>query len=390
MSIQSRYLSARALELIAAIQNPLAGAAAGLEDVLPISQGDPDLPTPSHIVEAAKAALDEGYTHYTPVRGTIGLRQAIGKKLDRENSVAADPTSEIMVTSGGQEGIYALVQALLGPGDELLLSDPGYTAYNLAALAAGSRVVSVPTFQSDDFLMRPAEIARRISARTKALVVVNPNMPAAGVFARETLGEIAALAGQHDLIVISDEMYEKFVFDGAEHTSLASLPGMKERTITLGGVSKTYSMTGWRLGWVAGPSNIIHALEAMKHAISICAASVSQSAAKAALEGPQDCVDQARSTYGRRRRFLMDRLDGMGLSYGRWKGGFSVLVNIKETGLSAADFSLHLLRKGRVFASPGSAFGPAGEGHVRVSFLSPISRLEEAMNRFERVWDELK
>jgi len=298
-----------------------------------------------------------------------------------------DPASEIIVTSGAQEAIFALVQTLLGPGDELLLPDPCYTAYNLAVTIAGGRAISVPTFEQDDFLMRPEGIAQRITPRTKALLVVNPNMPAAGVFPVEMLEEIATLAREHNLLVISDELYEKFLFDGASHVSLASLPGMKERTVTIGGFSKTYSMTGWRVGYVAGPGHVIQGLEAMKHAMTICATAVSQKAALAALAGSQDCVEETRMTYDQRRRFLMRTLDQIGITYGQWRGGFSVLANVTATGLTSLEFATRLLKEGQVYASPGAVFGPAGEGYVRISFLSPVSRLEEAMARFKKVWD---
>jgi aminotransferase len=363
---------------------------AGLENVIPISQGDPDLPTPPHIIQAAKQALDQQHTHYTPVRGLLELRQAIAQKLAQENGFEVDPAKEIIVTSGAQEAIFALVQALLGSGDELLLPDPCYTAYNLAVTLSGGRVTSVPTFEQDDFLMRPAEIAQRITPKTKALLVVNPNMPAAGVFPVEMLEKIAALAREYNLLVISDELYEKFVFDGAQHVSLASLPGMRQRTVTIGGFSKTYSMTGWRVGYVAGPGHIIQGLEAMKHAMTICATAVSQKAALAALEGLQDCIEETRTTYDQRRRFLMKSLDEMGITYGQWRGGFSVLANITSTGLTSLEFATRLLKEGQVYASPGAVFGPAGEGYVRISFLSPVPRLEEAMARLRKVWDRYR
>jgi aminotransferase len=390
MRSDSYSLAHKVRELMAAIQNPLAGVMAGLENVIPISQGDPDLPTPSHIIEAAKQALDEGHTHYTPVRGLLELRHAIAQKLAQENGFEVEPASEIIVTSGAQEAIFALVQALLGPEDELLLPDPCYTAYNLAVTIAGGRAVSVPTLEQNDFLMRPREIVQRITPRTKALLVVNPNMPAAGVFSVDTLEEIAALAMEHNLLVISDELYEKFLFDGARHVSLASLPGMKERTVTIGGFSKTYSMTGWRVGYVAGPDHVIQGLEAMKHAMTICATAVSQKAALAALEGSQDCIEETRTTYDQRRRFLMKNLDEMGITYGQWRGGFSVLANITSTGLTSLEFATRLLQEGQVYASPGATFGPAGEGYVRISFLSPVPRLGEAMARFREVWDKCR
>jgi aminotransferase len=390
MSTHSHPLGCKARELITAIENPLAAVMADVQNVMPISRGDPDLPTPPHIVQAAKQALDEGYTPYTPVRGLAELRRAIAQKLARENGVEVDPVSEVIVTSGAQEAVFATMQALLQPGDEFLLPDPCYTAYNLAVMMSGGQAVPVPTLERDGFLLRPGEIAKRITPRTKGLLVVNPNMPAAGVFPLETLEEIARLVREHNLLVISDELYEKFVFDGAKHVSLASLPDMRERTITIGGVSKTYSMTGWRVGYVAGPPHIIEGLEAVKQAISICATAVSQKAALAALEGPQDCVDEARETYGQRRRFLMTCLDEMGITYGRWQGGFSVLANIASTGLTSLEFATRLLQEMEVYASPGEAFGPSGQGYVRISFLSPLPQLKEGMDRFSKVWDRCR
>ena len=216
--------------------------------------GDPDFATPPHIVAAAKEAMADGRCdHYTHPAGLIELRRAIAAKLARDNGIIADPETEITVTTGGQEGLYAIVQALLDPGDEILVPDPRYSSYDAAIGRAGGVIVPVPTRQEDDFDLRPEEVARRITPRTKAILLVTPGNPTAAVISPAHLRAIADLAIAHDLVVIADEIYEKFVFDGAEHFSIGSLPAMRERTITLSGFSKTYAMTGWRLGYVGRP-----------------------------------------------------------------------------------------------------------------------------------------
>jgi aminotransferase len=357
-----------------------------LPDVISLGLGDPDFPTPAHIIAAAKEAMADGRCdRYTHPAGLIELRRAIAAKLARENGIIADPETEITVTTGGQEGLYAIVQALLNPGDEILVPDPRYRSYDAAIGRAGGVIVPVPTRQEDDFDLRPEEVARRITPRTKAILLVTPGNPTAAVFTPAHLRAIADLAIEHDLVVISDEIYEKFVFDGAEHVSIGSLPAMRERTITLGGFSKTYAMTGWRLGYVVAPRALTEAIRALRQAISIAAPAISQWAGVAALNGPQECVEHFRATYNARRRVLMPALDALGFTYGHPYGTFYIFANIASTGIPAFTLARTLLEEAHVLIFPGTGFGAAWGDYLRFSLLQPTPVLLEAVARLESV-----
>jgi aminotransferase len=379
-----RAISQRAHAVTPGERGQLLDMAAEVKDLIALARGDPDLPTPLHVVEAAKQALDQGYTHYTHWAGTPELRKAIADKLWQDNSVRVDPETEVLVTTGAQEAVFMVCLALLDPGDEILVPDPHYMTYDTAIVLAEAKAVLVPTFEKDDFEVQAEELARHITAKTKAILLVSPNNPTGGIVRPETVREIADLAEKHDLIVISDEIYEKFIYDDIQLLSIASLPGMRERTVTINGFSKTYAMTGWRIGYLAAPAGFIRALEPIKHTVSICAPAVSQAAALAALTGPQGCVQEALATYAERRQVLMKGLDEIGLSYGRPYGTFYIFASVASTGLSSMDFAITLLQKAQVLVLSGSAFGPNGEGFVRFSLVAPVPRLEEAIERMKR------
>lgn len=378
-----RAISERAHSVTPGQRGQLLDMAAGIPDLIALARGDPDLATPSHIVEAGKRALDEGQTHYTHWAGIPELREAIAEKLLRDNGIHANPETDVLVTSGAQEALFLTCLGLLGPGDEILVPDPHYMTYDTAIALTGAKAVLVPTFERFDFEVQPQGIAQCVTPRTKVLLLVSPNNPTGGIIRPEVIQQLAALAIEHDLIVIYDEIYEKLVFDDIQLQSIASLPGMWERTVTINGFSKAYAMTGWRIGYLAAPPEFIRALEAPKHSVSICATAVSQAAALAALTGSQDCVREAVAVYAERRRILMKGLDELGLSYGQPNGSFYVFANIRSTGLSSMDFALNLLRKAHVLVLPGSAFGPGGEGFVRFSLVAPPARLEEAIERMK-------
>ncbi|MCZ7572216.1 MAG: pyridoxal phosphate-dependent aminotransferase [Ardenticatenaceae bacterium] len=376
-----RAISDRARRVTAGERGQLLDMAAGVKDLIPLARGDPDLATPVHIVDAAKRALDEGQTHYTHWAGTLELRRAITDKLRRDNNIEVDPETEVLVTSGAQEAVYLSCLGLLDSGDEILVPDPHYMTYDTAIALAGARAVFVPTSEADDFEVRADQLERFITERTKAILLVSPNNPTGGIVHPDTVREIAALAKKHDLMVISDEIYEKIVFDSPQLLSIASLPGMRGRTVTINGFSKSYSMTGWRVGYLAAPASFIRALEAPKHTISICASAVSQAAALAALTGPQECVADAVATYAKRRDGLMKGLDEIGLTYSRPWGTFYIFANVRSTGLSSLGFAVHVLETAGVLVLPGTAFGPGGEGFVRFSLVRPIDQIEEAIKR---------
>ncbi len=354
--------------------------AATLNDVIAMGRGDPDFRTPAHIVEAAKQAMDADQTHYTHPAGLPQLREAIAAALRSEH--ALDYTAEeIVVTAGTQEAMMLCMLALVEQGDEVLIPSPRFTSYDTAVELCGGKWVAVPTYQKDNFALVPAEIEKRITARTKMLVLVSPNNPTGAVTPPDAIREIAAIAERHDLIVLSDEIYAKIIFEGSEHLSIASLPGMKERTLTLNGFSKSYAMTGWRVGYLAAPQAFVRMLIEPRHTLSINAATISQWAALAALTGPQHEVSRMFEAYRERRAYMMSALDQAGFTYGHPGGAFYIYVNVESWGLPAPFFCEQLLREARVLLFPGTLFGDTDDRYVRMSLLQPVERMQEAMAR---------
>jgi aminotransferase len=358
--------------------------AESMSGVIALGRGDPDVPTPAHIVESANSAIERGdVDRVSDPAGTPELRRAIAQKLRRENGVTVDPAAGVVVTTGGQEGLFLLVQAMLRRGDEILVPDPRYTSYDVAIQMAGATMVSIPTVERDGFDLDPDEVEKRITPRTRVLLLVTPGNPTAGTITPPNIRRIAEIAKKHDLLVISDEIYEKLLYDGAEHLSIGSLPGMADRTITLNGFSKTYSMTGWRVGYVAGPPAVMRRVRRLKELASSCAPVVSQWAGVAALEGPQDAVEEYRKIYEGRRRVLLDGLDRMGFTYGDPRGAFYVFVNASSVGMDSIDLTRKLLEEVRVLIFPGTGFGEQWVDYMRVSYLADEAELAEAMARVE-------
>jgi aminotransferase len=375
-----RALAGRIHEEDVSFRTRMLEAAAGLDDVIAMGRGDPDLHTPRHIAEAAKRAIDDHAHHYTMPTGIPQLREAIARSLARDHGLDYD-ADEIIVTAGAQEAVMLTMLGLVDPGDEVLITSPRFTTYDTAVQMCGGVPVPVPTYERDDFALMPAEIEARITPRTKALVLVSPNNPTAAVTPPAVIREIAELAHRHDLIVISDEIYARLVYDGAEHLSIGSLPGMKARTITLNGFSKAYAMTGWRVGYLAAPKAFVRLLTEPRHTLSINAATPSQYAALAALEGPQEPVAEMVAEYARRRAYLMPVLRDLGLTYGYPGGAFYVYLNVSSSGLGAAEFCLQLLQRARVLLFPGALFGDDSDRYVRIGYLQPMARLEEGIDR---------
>jgi aminotransferase len=358
--------------------------AAKLHDVIAMGLGDPDLPTPPHIVEAAQVAIARGETHYTHPAGMPKLRQAIADLLRQEYGLEYS-AEETMVTAGTQEGVMLLMLALVDPGDEVLLPSPRFTSYDTAVELCGGKVVSVPTFEKDKFALMPAEIEARITPHTKVLVLITPNNPTGAVTPPSAIREIAEIAKRHDIIVVSDEIYAKLLFDGAEHLSIGTLPGMRERTITMNGFSKSHAMTGWRIGYLAAPQAFIQRLVEPRHTLSINASTPSQWAALAAATGPQSVVQDMLEIYSSRREVLLQGLDEIGFTYGEPAGAFYVYVNIEASGVSASEFCGELLREARVLVSPGMLFADPDDRYVRMSLLQPKERISEALRRIKDV-----
>ena len=371
------------------IRTRMLGIASKLEGVIALGRGDPDLATPTHIIEAGQRALSSGATHYTAPQGLLELRAAICEKLRRDNQLLYTP-DEVIVTAGAQEGIYVAMLTLINPGDEVLCTSPGYTSYNQAIELAGGVVVTVNTYQHDNFALTADAVREKITPRSRVLCLMNPSNPTGSVTPRAEIEKLAALAIEHDLIVISDEIYEQLIFDGSSVTSMASLPGMFERTITLNGFSKAYAMTGWRVGYIAAPRALVIPMNEIHHGLTICAPAVSQHAALAALNGSQDCVAEFRAIFDERRKFFRTVLDRLGFSYGAPQGAFYLYTNVSSIGLGAGDFCVKLLEQARIMIFPGSLFGDHNDDFVRISLLQPISKLEEAAARLEQALPNLK
>ena len=351
-------------------------------NLISLGRGDPDLPTPPHVIEAAQQALVEGKTKYTPPAGLDQLRTAIAHKLKQENGLTYDATREIVVTTGTQEAISVIFQALLNDGDEVLLPDPYYMAHRQAINAAGGQPVTLPTRLEDNFVVQPDAVEAAITSKTKAIILTSPSNPTGTVINWETAEAISQIAQKHNLIVISDELYEKLVFDGAQVTSIAGLSDMWERTITVNGLSKVYNMTGMRVGYVAAPAPFVEAALELHHLTTICAPAISQWAALAALSGPQDCVQETLAIYIKRRTVMLDYLAEYGIPSNRPQGAFFVFADIRATGFSSLEFCERLLREQQVQIFPGTQYGESGEGFVRMSFLAPVDDLKVALERF--------
>jgi aminotransferase len=385
-SALSAALAERIVEEDVSFRTKMLESAVGLEDVIALGRGDPDFHTPQHIVDAAQRAIENNEHHYTHPMGIPQLREAIVEMLQRDNDLTYN-VDEIVVTAGVQESIMLCMLALVDPGDEVLITSPRFTTYDNAVILCGGVPVPVPTFEDDDFALMPAAIEERLTSRSKVLVLVTPNNPTGAVTPPETIREIAALAERHNLILISDEIYDKLIYEGDEHLSAASLPGMKERTITLNGFSKSYAMTGWRVGYLAAPEDFVRQIVETRHTQSINTNTPAQFAALAALTGPQDGVNAMLEAYGERRAYLMQALTDMGLTYGNPGGAFYIYTNISSTGMSAEEFCLRLLAEARVMIFPGSLFGDDSDKYIRISYLQPMERIREAVARMKRFID---
>jgi len=351
-----------------------------MSDVIALGRGDPDFHTPAHIVQAAKDALDANHHHYTGPTGIAPLREAIAEDLTARYGLDYGP-DEIVVTAGAQEGIMLTMLGLCSPGDEVLITSPRFTSYDTAVRLCGGTPVPVPTFEKDDFALDVAEIEKRITPYTRMFVLVSPNNPTGAVTPPGAIRAIAELAIRHDLVIVADEIYGQLVYPPNEHLSIATLPGMRERTVTLNGFSKTYSMTGWRIGYVAAPAELVEMLTEPRHTLSINSCTISQHAALAALTGPREPIDAMIRAYAERRAWLMPALTEAGYSYGHPGGAFYIYTNVSSTGLPAPEFCLRLLEETGVMVFPGTMFGDTSTDYIRISYLQPLPLIQEAMDR---------
>ena len=358
----------------------------GLDDVIKLGRGDPDLDTPKHIIKAGQWALANGATHYTHPLGIEPLRQAIADNI-RHYGGADYATDEIMITPGGQQGMFIIALSLLNPGDEIIVPCPGYNPYQQAAEMSDAVVRKVPMTMATNFTLTAKMVEKHVTSNSKILVLINPNNPTGTVTPPDEVRKIAELAKKHDLIVISDEIYARLTFGNNTVVPVASLPGMKDRTITLSGFSKAYAMTGWRIGYLAGPRALIEPMSEVNHAFAISTAAVSQYAALAAMTGPQDCVEDMRQTYDSRRAAICEGLDEIGMTYAEPQGAFYVYANVASLGLgiTAGTFCERLLAEGHVMLYPGTIYGDHTDDFVRMSMTQPVARIKIAMQRMAAV-----
>jgi aspartate/methionine/tyrosine aminotransferase len=358
--------------------------AAEIPDVVNLGIGQPDFDTPEFIRDAAKLALDEGYTRYPPAKGFADLRRVIADKLKVENGIDADPDTEVYVAVGAMQVIFNTCLHMLNPGDEVIVLDPGYDYYSQIRLFGGVPV-PVATHESNRFKVDPADIKAAITGKTKLMIINTPSNPTGAILEREILQSIADLAIAHDIWVLSDEPYEHILFDGHRHVSIGSLDGMAQRTISAFTLSKSYAMTGWRVGYTVAPKAIIDEMEKlMEHMVSGVTA-VAQRAALAALSAPQDCVQEMVATYDKRRHLVHEGLNAIdGIHCLNPESTFYAFPNISSTGLCAWDFAKYLVKEHRVAVVPGSIFGRAGEGYVRLSFAASMEQLKEGISRIDR------
>lgn len=354
--------------------------ASTMKDVISLGVGEPDYSAPDKVIDACIESLKRKETSYTSNWGLLELREEIAKLFHNRYHVDYDPKDEIMVTVGVSEAIGIIMTTLLNPGDEVLIPDPAYLAYPACVSIAGGKPVLVPTYEKDEFKLTVEELEKKVTPRTKAILIGYPNNPTGTVMDRDSLMKLAAFAEKHDLIVISDEIYCDLTYEGA-HTCFASLPGMRERTLTMNGFSKSYAMTGLRIGYVCGPREALEEIYKVHQYEILCASTTSQYGAIAALRYCDDDVKAMYNEYTARREMVYDGLVKMGLPVFKPKGAFYIFPDISSTGMDDEEFADRLLTEAKVGVVPGTCFGPQGRNHVRISYAASRENLAEALKR---------
>jgi aminotransferase len=356
--------------------------AATMQNVISLGIGEPDFITPAPILRAGVASLERGETQYTSNSGTMELRTALSRHLNSLYGVNYNPADEILITVGVSEALYLAMTAVLNPGDEVIIPEPCFVAYAPEVVFAGGNPVIVPTYVEDQFQVTAATIEAAVTPRTKAILLGYPNNPTGAVMTREVMLEITAVAEERDLLLISDEIYDRLVY-GIEHTCVPALPGMRERTILLGGFSKSYAMTGWRIGYACAGPEMLDAMRKVHQFTIMSAPTTAQAAALAALEVGDEHVESMRREYDRRRRLIVDGFNTLGLDCFEPRGAFYAFPSVARSGMSSDEFANRLLQEERVAVVPGEAFGQSGNGFVRASYATAYEKLEEALNRIE-------
>jgi aminotransferase len=354
-----------------------------MKDVISLGIGEPDFDTPWHVRESTVFALERGVTHYTSNFGYLELRRALARYLRKSFGAEYNPENEILITVGVSEALDLALRALINPGDEVLYHEPCYVSYRATILFAHGVPLAVETRADNSFRLTRAMLEAKVTPRTKVLMLNFPNNPTGGIMSRGDLGDIAAFARERDLIVITDEIYGELTYD-TPHTSIVSLPGLRERTIFLHGFSKAWAMTGFRLGYACGPAELIEAMMKIHQYTMLCASSLSQKAALEALARPETDIAEMVDEYRRRRNFIVGAFADMGLECHRPLGAFYAFPSVAKFGLPASEFALKLLREEKVAVVPGTAFGACGEGFVRCAYATSMENLKEAMVRLKR------
>ena len=381
--MRENYLSERVATLKPSGIRKFFDIAATMKEVISLGIGEPDFTTPQPILEAGIRSLQHGSTHYTSNAGIMELRQALSLHLEKLYQVSYDPGSEIVITVGGSEALYLAMTALLDPGDEVIIPTPCFVSYQAEVLLAGGKPVEIACCMENNFDLDPKEVEAAVNPSTKAILLSFPNNPTGAVASRATLLEVARIAEEHDLIVLSDEIYDRLVY-GLPHVCFPALPNMRKRTILLGGFSKDYAMTGWRIGFAAGPVDLIRGMNRVHQYTIMCAPTTAQEAAVTALTHGEPFVEEMLTEYDRRRKLIVSGLNQIGLPTFEPHGAFYAFPQVSITGLDDEAFANRLLQDEHVAVVPGSAFGAGGAGFVRCSYATSYEKIEEALKRIER------
>ena len=355
-----------------------------MPDAISLGVGEPDFDTPWHVVDEGIYSLERGRTYYTSNSGLMELREEICKWYNRKYSVEYNASNECIITVGGSEGIDLALRALLNPGDEVIIPEPSYVSYVPCVSLAGGTPVTIDLKNENQFKLTEAELAEKITDKSKVLTLSFPNNPTGAIMSKEDLEPIAKLAIENDLYVISDEIYSELTYTETPHCSIASLPGMSERTIVINGFSKTYAMTGWRLGYALAPQKIAKLMTKIHQFCIMCAPTTSQYAAIEALKNGDKDIANMRKSYDERRRYLVARLNDMEMPAFEPLGAFYIFPSIQKYGMTSDEYATNLLKSQKLAVVPGTAFGDCGEGFIRISYAYSIDQLREALDRIER------
>lgn len=364
--------------------------AQGLNDVISFGLGEPGFVTPAHIGAAAAKAIEQGETHYTVNAGILELRQALAEKMKEKKQVEYDPAKEIIITSGGVEALFLSFKAILNPGDEVIIGTPAFPNYFGQIELCDAKVIMVPLLEEDDFCYNVDNLRAAVTEKTKAILINSPSNPIGSVTGEKILREVAKLCIEKDLYLITDEVYQEFIYADTPYFSIASCEGMKERTLIVDSFSKTYAMTGWRCGFVLGPEAVISQMVKMQESVVSCVNTPTQYGAIAALKGPQDVLKEMLEQYDENRRLVLEKINKMKhLSLKMARGAFYAFVNIKDTGMTSEEFAIDLLEKKHVVVVPGSGFGDGGEGYIRISYVASKEDMIEGLCRMKEYTDAL-